>query len=75
MVGHSYGSVLTNALLSTQPDIADGAILMGWSLAFSAPAIMAAVQLRIANQLRPGQYSGYDTGNLCFVDFFASVQL
>lgn len=53
LVGHSYGSVLTNALLSTNPDIVDSAILTGWAYAFSAPLILAAAQPRIENQLHP----------------------
>jgi pimeloyl-ACP methyl ester carboxylesterase len=75
LVGHSYGSVLSNALLAANPDIADGAVLTGWNYAFNAPFVLASVQLRIANQLYPAQYKGYDTGALCFMDLYAAIQL
>ena len=75
LVGHSYGSVLSNALLAANPDIADGAVLTGRNYAFNAPFVLASVQLRIANQLHPAQYKGYDTGAVCFVDLYASIQL
>jgi pimeloyl-ACP methyl ester carboxylesterase len=38
LVGHSFGSAITNAVVRTSPTLADGLILTGWSFLRSAYA-------------------------------------
>ncbi|KAH8773346.1 Alpha/Beta hydrolase protein [Hyaloscypha sp. PMI_1271] len=80
LVGHSLGSMISNALLaSANPTIADGAVLTGWSpnsgLLAGAPGIFAATQLKIANTANPSRWGAYDNGWLTAIDIYSCIQL
>ncbi|KAF2168635.1 hypothetical protein M409DRAFT_65522 [Zasmidium cellare ATCC 36951] len=62
-VGHSFGSVLTQAVTSTYPRSLDAAILTGYSLNSTGfPLFLTGVNLAIASEARPYQFSGSQNG-------------
>ncbi|KAE9366180.1 alpha/beta-hydrolase [Stipitochalara longipes BDJ] len=79
LIGHSLGSIISNALLASNPTIADSTILTGWSLNSGilqgAPNIFATIQPKIANTVNPTRWSSYDKGWITFVDIYAYIQL
>ena len=55
LVGHSFGSVISNALLVSNPDIVDGAVLTG--IGYAVPdtsVVFEAWQPRLASLQSPG---------------------
>ncbi|KUJ13436.1 uncharacterized protein LY89DRAFT_737415 [Mollisia scopiformis] len=66
-VGHSYGSILSHALVAEDPTISDGVLLTG--IAYNASttdfaAFVEASRLNIANTVEPQKYPGLDSGYL-----------
>ncbi|KAG4439338.1 hypothetical protein IFR05_005150 [Cadophora sp. M221] len=78
LIGHSMGSITTNALVATKPDIADGVILSGWGYNSGVPNVFGLVaatkQLKIANSMSR-RWKSYDNGYLTFVDIFSYINI
>lgn len=73
-VGHSYGSLIVNSLLATNPGISDGALLTGVGyVGTTIGTFLEALALRIANQLDPHRWSDRDAGYLIPNDKYANV--
>jgi pimeloyl-ACP methyl ester carboxylesterase len=73
-VAHSYGSVLSQALITKYPTISDGVVLTGMiANETDFPAFFEASRLVIANELSPGKYTGLDSGYLTYADAFANA--
>ncbi|KAF2831172.1 alpha/beta-hydrolase [Ophiobolus disseminans] len=76
LVGHSFGTYTSNAVLIKYPKLADAAVLTGIAYAptNNQPNLfLAALGLRIAAQHDPRKYSSFDTGYVGFVDIAAHV--
>jgi alpha-beta hydrolase superfamily lysophospholipase len=73
LVGHSFGSVVSNALLAATPNLVDGAILtgIGYDIPSSAPALES-LQPRLA-RLQSSVWNKLDSGYATWVDIFANV--
>lgn len=73
------GSIISNALLVTNPTIADGAVLTGWSpnsgLLAAIPCIFAGIQAKIANTVNPARWGAYDNGWFTVIDIYAYIEL
>lgn len=75
LVGHSYGSYTSNALVASAPDIADAAVLTGYALnATSSQFALEKFAPRVARLQRPRAFSAFDSGYLTTVDIFATIQ-
>ncbi|TVY40706.1 hypothetical protein LSUB1_G002412 [Lachnellula subtilissima] len=62
LVGHSFGSSISAAVAASEPDIADGLILTGFSYNGSNPNNFAlAAQLQIASSQNPAKWNRLDT--------------
>jgi pimeloyl-ACP methyl ester carboxylesterase len=73
-VGHSYGSILTQALITAYPTISDGVILKGSGYNVSGAGLFAeAVRFNIANTVFPRKYPGLDSGYLAFADPYGNA--
>ncbi|KAI1622053.1 Alpha/Beta hydrolase protein [Exophiala viscosa] len=74
-VGHSWGSILSNALAATAPTLSDGVVLTGYShqVIFNA-LFIASTGLRFINQNQPARFpnSTYSTGFLTWPDKYAN---
>ncbi|KFY94557.1 hypothetical protein V500_03154 [Pseudogymnoascus sp. VKM F-4518 (FW-2643)] len=74
LVGHSFGSFISNALISAQPTIADAVILTGISYAGGTPGVVAsAFQPRSAASQSPDKWRHLDNGYVTWVDVFANI--
>jgi pimeloyl-ACP methyl ester carboxylesterase len=74
LVGHSFGSVLSNALLVSNPDLVDGAVLTGIGYAVPDTSVaFEAWQPRLAQLQSPGQWRHLDGGYITWIDIFANV--
>ncbi|KFY47811.1 hypothetical protein V496_10433 [Pseudogymnoascus sp. VKM F-4515 (FW-2607)] len=74
LVGHSFGSFISNALISAQPTVADAVILTGISYAGGTPGVVAsAFQPRIAASQSPHKWRHLDNGYVTWVDVFANI--
>ncbi|TVY43404.1 hypothetical protein LOCC1_G004572 [Lachnellula occidentalis] len=63
--GHSYGSVLTQAITSKYPTLLNTAILTGFTMnSTGAPIFTAGLNLAIASQNQPLRFSGLSNGYL-----------
>jgi pimeloyl-ACP methyl ester carboxylesterase len=74
-VGHSFGSQITNILLTRYPSLVDATVLTGdayESIPYAAALLEESIDPRIASQLDP-KFSELDTGYLTFVDIYAHV--
>ncbi|MCJ1416719.1 hypothetical protein MMC32_003057 [Xylographa parallela] len=67
-VGHSFGSVLTNALVAVAPQLSDGIILTGYSnnATFQTPFVSTTGHLASENQ--PARFSGLSSGYITWAD-------
>ncbi|KAL2068697.1 hypothetical protein VTL71DRAFT_15035 [Oculimacula yallundae] len=78
LVGHSLGSVATNALIAIKPDIVDGVVLSGWGYNSGVPnafgLVAATAQLKIANTVSK-RWKAYDSGYMTWVDIFAYINI
>ena len=77
LLGHSMGSVISNALVASNPTIADGVILTGWgfdtgTIANSFGLTVATLQPKIASAMSQ-RWSSYDNGWFTVVDIFAYI--
>lgn len=76
VVGHSFGSLVTNNVVAKYPNLTDAAVLTGFAFApkpFYGPVFVAAATLRIASQHDPLKYGNLDTGYIGFADIAAQV--
>ncbi|KAE8447325.1 hypothetical protein EG329_010883 [Mollisiaceae sp. DMI_Dod_QoI] len=74
LLGHSFGSVVSNYLLSTFPSLVDGAILTG--IGYHVPdsdVAFEAWQPRLARLQSPGRWRQLDGGWVTWVDIWANV--
>ncbi|CZR53610.1 uncharacterized protein PAC_03490 [Phialocephala subalpina] len=74
LLGHSFGSVVSNALLATNPALVDGAILTGIGYHVPDTAVsFEAWQVRVAGLVSPGRWRQLDGGWVTWVDIWANV--
>ncbi|KAI9716886.1 MAG: hypothetical protein M1812_005035 [Candelaria pacifica] len=75
LVGHSYGSYLSNSLIASDPTIADAAVLTGIkygsSIAFN---VLVAWGARIASTQAPPKFADRDTGYLSWTDVYTNAE-
>lgn len=74
LVGHSFGSVVSNALLVASPGLVDGAVLTG--IGYKVPDTSVAFeawQPRLASLQSPAKWRQLDGGYVTWVDIFANV--
>ena len=74
LVGHSAGSVITNAVLSSNPGLVDAAVLTGLSYNNSGIISNQAKQLRLANLQDPAKWGQWDGGYTVWVDIFSNLE-
>lgn len=70
LVGHSFGSYISNRVMVQHPNAADAAVLTGRAFA-DDPCIkdkLASLALRISSELDPLRYSDFDSGYVSSVD-------
>ncbi|KAF2728929.1 alpha/beta-hydrolase [Polyplosphaeria fusca] len=80
LVGHSYGSYLSTAVIVNEPDLAEGIVLTGLAFptkndtasGFVQPFVNTIFANRIGSTLSPA-FSDRDTGYIGFGDIFAHV--
>ncbi|KAH7370902.1 Alpha/Beta hydrolase protein [Rhexocercosporidium sp. MPI-PUGE-AT-0058] len=76
LVGHSFGSVISNALLVSKPGLVDAAVLTGISYKVPDTSVaFEAWQPRLARLQSPGRWRQLDGGYTTWVDIFASVNV
>lgn len=64
-VGHSFGSIITQALTAQYPQLLDAAILTGFSVnSTSMPVFLQGLNLAIANQNQPARFALLNNGFL-----------
>ncbi|TAQ84008.1 hypothetical protein B7494_g7666 [Chlorociboria aeruginascens] len=76
LIGHSFGSVVSNGLLTLNPNIIDGAVLTG--IGYEAPSIAVtyeALQPRLARLASPSKWGGLDSGYLTWIDIFSNINV
>ena len=76
LIGHSYGSFISNALVASEPTIADAAVLTGYGLNGSnIQVLFEAFAPRVARLQQPRAFSAFDNGYLTTADIFGTVQV
>ena len=74
LVGHSFGSVISNELLVSNPGLIDGAVLTGIGYAVPDTSVaFEAWQPRLARLQSPERWRQLDGGYITWVDIFANV--
>ena len=76
LVGHSFGSWVSNGLVANEPDSASAVILTGYSLnpiGSNPPVILQGFAPRIARLERPRDFAAYDSGYLTTADLFSTI--
>jgi pimeloyl-ACP methyl ester carboxylesterase len=74
LVEHSYGSVVSNALLAATPDIVDAAVLTGIGYVTPSTAVnFNAWQPRLPRLQSLARWRQLDGGYITWVDIFANV--
>lgn len=64
-VGHSFGSIITQAVTQLYPDVLDAAILTGFSSDLSnQPTFILALNLALANENQPKRFGSLNNGFL-----------
>jgi hypothetical protein len=73
-VGHSFGRVLSNAILATSTSLVDGAVLagIGYDILDTSVAFEA-WQSRLASVQSPARWRQLDGGYITWVDIYANV--
>ena len=76
LIGHSFGSVISNTLLVSNPGLVDGAVLTGISYKVPDTSVaFEAWQPRLARLQSPGRWRQLDGGYTTWVDIFANVNV
>jgi pimeloyl-ACP methyl ester carboxylesterase len=71
-VGHSFGSIMSNALVAQNPELSDGVVLTGFSHNSSIPTgFPVATLFHLAKENRPEVWGNYSTGVLTWGDELA----
>lgn len=79
LVGHSFGSWVSNGLVANEPDSASAVVLTGYSLnpiGSNPPVILQGFAPRIARLERPAgrdDFAAYDPGYLTTADLFSTI--
>lgn len=74
LVGHSFGSVISNVVLASDPDLVDGAILTGIAYAPNNFAVvLEALQPRLAKLQSLAKWGRLDGGYVSWVDIYANI--
>ncbi|KAL8854306.1 MAG: hypothetical protein Q9221_000792 [Calogaya cf. arnoldii] len=79
LLGHAFGSYIIQDLIASAPNIANGVVLT--DISYDDPEIaleglkarLEAYAPRIANTVRPAEFSNLDSGYLFFADIFSHV--
>ena len=74
LLGHSFGSVISNAVLLTEAELVDAALLIGLAYNGSITISSQSRQLRVANLHNPQKFSKHDNGYSVWVDIFANIK-
>lgn len=76
LVGHSFGSLTSHAVIKKYPHLADAAILTGFAYGPGNDPKLAleAFAVRIAKLVNPARFSNLDTGYVFFADIFSHIQ-
>lgn len=74
LLGHSFGSVISNAVLSSDPEMVDAAILTGIAYNASGSIPLQAKQVRLAKLANPEKWSKLDGGYAVWVDIFSNIE-
>jgi pimeloyl-ACP methyl ester carboxylesterase len=70
-VGHSFGSLITNGLVATQPSLSDGIILTGFSHNTSfTDLLVLCLGYELASTNNPARFRNYNTGYLTWGDVY-----
>lgn len=76
LIGHSFGSVISNAILVSKPGLVDGAVLTGISYKVPDTSVaFEAWQPRLARAQSPGRWRQLDGGYTTWVDIFANANV
>lgn len=68
-VGHSYGSLITNGVVATQPNLSDGLVLTGFSYNDTwIPTFELALSFHLARENNPSRFSQLSSGYLTWGD-------
>jgi pimeloyl-ACP methyl ester carboxylesterase len=68
-VGHSYGSLITNGIVATQPNLSDGLVLTGFSYNDTwIPLFELALSLHLARENNPHRFGQLSSGFLTWGD-------
>ena len=74
LVGHSFGSFLSNSLVAAEPTAVDGVIMTGYGLKGSDDRIvLEGLGPRVANIQNPALFGAYDPGYVTTVDVFSNI--
>lgn len=75
LVGHSLGSIISNAVLNSNPNLVDGAILTGIAYyGVSGQVATEVKQLRLASVANPAKWGDRDSGFLTWVDIYSNIE-
>jgi pimeloyl-ACP methyl ester carboxylesterase len=70
-IGHSYGSLLSNALAASAPSLSDGVVLTGFSHTNTWQQwFLISTAYHLASLNQPSRFGKYSTGFLTWVDKF-----
>ncbi|KAI9757587.1 MAG: hypothetical protein M4579_003399 [Chaenotheca gracillima] len=73
LVGHSFGSFISNALVAESPKSADAVILTGIAYAGVAATTNEAFDLHVASLQNPRKWSNRDPGYVTWGDVYANI--
>jgi pimeloyl-ACP methyl ester carboxylesterase len=74
LLGHSFGSFISNALVVTQPGAADALLLTGMAYSgYNPQVILEAFNPRVASLQSPKKFGDRDAGYITNVDVIANV--
>lgn len=75
LVGHSMGSVYSNAALNSGPELVDAAILTGIAYNITTKGVAdQAKQSRLANLDKSNKWSTLDGGWTVWVDIYSNIE-
>ncbi|MCJ1230475.1 hypothetical protein MMC12_007149 [Toensbergia leucococca] len=70
--GHSYGSMLSNALVALDPSASDGLVLTGYSNNFAFEGLFLATTGHLASLNQPRRFGGHSSGFITWADVFCN---
>ncbi|KAK4942066.1 hypothetical protein LTR10_018102 [Elasticomyces elasticus] len=74
LVGHSLGSVMSNVVLHTDPELVDGALLTGIAYEANGAISNQVKQNRLANLYEPEKFGKLDGGYTVWVDIYSNIE-